>query len=65
MMAAKLIGVREAEEVTKQRNVPKRGAGKQKGKPKAKKEPTDESEAYLKTTNNEDVEILDCIEVEI
>ena len=65
MTAAELIGVREAQEVTKQRKVPKRGAGKRQGKPKAKKESTDESEAYLDTTDDENVEILDCIEVEI
>ena len=65
MTAAELIGIREAEEVTKQRKAPKKGAGKRKGKPKAKKESSDESEAYLDSTDDEDVEILDCIEVEI
>jgi vacuolar-type H+-ATPase subunit E/Vma4 len=38
MTGAELIGVREAEEATKPIRVPKKGARKQKGKSKAKKE---------------------------
>lgn len=64
MTGAELIGVREAEEVTKQRKAPKKSAGKRKGKSKAKKESTDESEVGLDSTDDEDAEILDCIVVD-
>jgi hypothetical protein len=64
MTAAELIGVREAQEVTKQRKAPKKGTRKGEGKSKAKKESSDESEAYLDITDDE-VELLDCIEVEM
>lgn len=64
MMAAELIGIREAQEVTKQRKAPKKSAQKPKGKSKAKKESTDESEVELNDTSDEDSEILDCIVVE-
>jgi hypothetical protein len=64
MTAAELIGVREAQEVTKQRKAPKKGTRKGKGKSRAKKESSDESEAYLEITDDE-VELLDCIEVEM
>src|SRR5271163_2288607 len=63
MTGAELIGVREAEEVTKQRKAPKKSTRKRKGKSKAKKESTDESEAELDSTDDEDGEILDCIVV--
>ena len=59
-----MIGVREAQEVTKQRKALKKGTRKGKGKSKAKKELSDESEAYLDSTDDE-VELLDCIEVEM
>ena len=65
MTATELIGIREAEEATKQRKVLNKGKGKRKGKCKAKKESSDESEADSYITDDEDVEILDCIEVEI
>jgi hypothetical protein len=65
MTGAELIGIREAQEVTKQRNALTKGAGKRKGRSKAKKESTDESEAELDITDDEDVEILDCIVVEM
>ena len=65
MTGAELVGVRQAEEVTKQRKVaPKKGTGKWKGKSKAKKESSDESDVYVDITDDE-VEILDCIEVEM
>ena len=60
-----MIGVREAEEVTKQRKAPKKGTAKRKGRSKAKKESSDESEVYVDITDDEEVEILDCIEVEM
>ena len=62
MTAAELIGIREAQEVTKQRKAPKKGTGKRKAKSKAKEESSDESDAYVDIT---EVEILDCIEVEL
>ena len=64
MTAAELIVVREVEEVTKQRKAPKKSAGKRKGRSNAKKESTDESEVKLDSTDDEDGEILGCIEVE-
>jgi predicted hydrocarbon binding protein len=64
MTGAELIGIREAEEVTKQRKaVPKKDKKKGKSKSKAKKESSNESEGYLDITDDE-VEIFDCIEVE-
>ena len=38
MTGAELIGIRKAEEMTKQRKAPKKGTGKRKGRSKAKKE---------------------------
>ena len=65
MTAVELIGVREAEEVTKQKKVPK-GTRKRKDKSKAKKELSDEeSEAYLDITDDDNVKIFDCIAVEM
>ena len=64
MTAAELIGVQEAEEVTKQRKARQKGAGKWKGRSKAKKESTDDSEEGLDSTSEEDIGILDCIVVE-
>ena len=64
MTTAELIGVREAEEVTKQRKARQKGAGKRKGRSKAKKESTDDSEEGLDSTSEEDIGILDCIVVE-
>jgi ribosomal protein L19E len=65
MTEVELIGVCQADEVSKQRKVaPKKGTGKRKGKSKAKKESSDESDPYVDNTYNE-VEILDCIEVEM
>jgi hypothetical protein len=64
MTGAELIGVREAEEVTKQRKAPKKGIRKRNARAKVKKESSDESEADSYLTDDGDVEILDCIEVE-
>ena len=61
MTGVELIGVREAEEVTKQRKAPKKGGTKRKGRSKAKKESSDKSEVYVDITDDEEVEILDCI----
>jgi len=61
MTAVELIGVREAEEATRQRKASKKGTRKRNARSKAKKESSDESEY---TTDDEDVEIFDCIEVE-
>ena len=65
MTGAELIGIREAEEVTKQRKAPTKGIEKRKGRSKAWEiESSDESEAYLNITDDE-VKIFDCIEVEM
>ena len=64
MTRAELIGVGEAQEVTKQRKSAQKGKGKQRGRSKAKKESSDESEADSYITDDEDVAILDCIVVE-
>jgi hypothetical protein len=64
MTAVELIGVREAEETTKQRKASKKGSGKRNARSKMKKESSDESEADSYVTDDEDVEIFDCIEVE-
>jgi hypothetical protein len=64
MTGAELIGIRQAQEVTKQRKAPKKSARKPKSKSKAKKESTDESEVELNSTSDEDSDILDCIVVE-
>jgi hypothetical protein len=64
MTEAELIGVREAQEVTKQRKSAQKGKGKRRGRSKAKKESSDESEGDSDITGDEDVAILDCIVVE-
>ena len=64
MTVVELIGVWEAEEVTKQRKARQKGAGKWKGRSKAKKESTDDSEEGLDSMSEEDIGILDCIVVE-
>jgi hypothetical protein len=51
--------------VTKERKAPKKGWRKGKGKSKAKKESSDEPDAYVDVTDNEAVEIFDSIEVEL
>ena len=65
MTGAELIGVREAEELTKQKKVPKKGKAKRQGRSKAKKESSDESEADSDIMNDAYVEILYCIAVEM
>ena len=64
MTEVELIGVQEAEELTKQKKALKKGTGTQKGKAKQKKESSNESDMYVDTMDDE-VEILDCIEVEL
>jgi hypothetical protein len=64
MTEAELIGIQEAQEVTKQRKGPQKGKGTRKGRPKAKKESSDESEADSNIPDDEDVKLLDCIVVE-
>ena len=65
MTAAELIEIRAAEEMTKQRKAPKKVAGKRRGlKSQAKNESSDESDEYVDISDDE-VEILDCIEVEM
>ena len=61
----KLIEIRKTEEVIKQRKVSKKNVDKWKGKSNVKNESSDEFEVYIDITNDEDVEILDCIEVEM
>jgi DDE superfamily endonuclease/Tc5 transposase DNA-binding domain/helix-turn-helix, Psq domain len=63
MTAAEMLAVQAAERVTKQRKVPKREPSQRKGKSKARKDLTDELEEELDASEDEDVEILDCIEV--
>lgn len=63
MMGAELIGIRVEQETTKQRKAPKKGTGKRKGRSKAKKESSDESEAHVDITDDNEVEIFDSIEV--
>jgi hypothetical protein len=65
MTGAELIGVREAQDVTKQKKARKTGKAKGKGQSKAKKESSEESEVDSNITGDEDVEILDYIEVEM
>ena len=64
MTGAELIGVQGAEEATKQRKAPKKATQKRNTRSKAKKESSDESEADSYITDDGDVELLDCIEVE-
>jgi hypothetical protein len=64
MTGAELIGVREAEEVTKQRKAPKRGTQKQNVRATVKKDTSDESEGDSYITDDGEVEIFDCIVVE-
>ena len=49
--------------MTKQRKAPKKGTGKRKGRSKAIKESSDESEPYVDITDDDNAEIFDCIEV--
>jgi hypothetical protein len=62
--AAELVGVQKAEEVTKQRKAPKKGTRKRNTRSKAKKKSSGEFESDSYVTENSEVEILDCIEVE-
>ena len=65
MIGEELIRIQEAQEITKQKKVvPKKDRGQGKDKSKAKKESSNESEGYLDITDDE-VEIFDCIEVEM
>ena len=64
MTGAELVEIQAAEELTKQRKAPKKVTGKRKGpKSWAKMESSDECDEYVDTSDDE-VEILDCIEVE-
>jgi hypothetical protein len=65
MTGTELVGVREAEEVTKQRKASKQGTRKRNTRSKVKKESSDESEADSYITDDGEVELLDCIEVEL
>ena len=64
MMATGLIGMKGAEEVTKQRKARQKSAEKRKGRSKAKKELTNGSEEGLDSASAEHVSISDCIVVE-
>ena len=65
MTGTELIEIRVAEELTEQRKVLKKVAGTRRGpKSQAKKESSDESDEYVDTSDDE-VEILDCIEVQM
>lgn len=55
MTGAKLIVVREAQEVIEQRKVPEKDTVKRKGRYRAKKESSSESEAYLDITDERDL----------
>jgi hypothetical protein len=65
MTGEELVGVRAAEEVTKQRKARKQGTQKRNTRRKAKKESSDESEADSYITDDGELEMLDCIEVEL
>jgi hypothetical protein len=64
MTGAELVGVREAQEVTKQRKAPKKGTRKRNTRSKVKKESSDESEADSYVTDDGDGDLLDCIVIE-
>jgi hypothetical protein len=64
MTGAELIGVREAEELTNQKKVPKKDKAKQYGRSKTMKESSDESETDSDIMNTY-MEILYCIAVEM
>jgi len=61
MMAVKLIGVRNAEKITKQRKAQPKGAEKRRGRSNAKKESSDNSEEGLNSMSEEDDGVLNCI----
>ena len=63
--AAELVGVKQAEEATRQRKAPKKAKGKGKGRSKASEKSSNESDVSLDMVDDEDVELLDCIEVEM
>ena len=65
MTAAELLGVEEAEKATKERKA-KKGTGvpRKRGR-KAKEESSDESEIEFELSDDESIELLDCIEVEM
>ena len=65
MTAEELIGIREAEEATRKRKAQNKGAGMRKRRSKARKDSSDDSEVDLNITDDEDVEVLECIEVEM
>ena len=60
---AELVGLRKAEEMTNQRKASKGGTRKRNTRSRAKKESSSESEADSYITDDEGVELLDCIEV--
>ena len=65
MTGTELIEIQAAEELTEQRKALKKVAGTRRGlKSQAKKESSDESDEYVDTLDDE-VEILDCIEVQM
>ena len=65
MTGAELVEIQATEDITKQKKVQKKAGGKRKGlRSGAKKESSDESEAYVDTTDDE-VELLECIELEM
>lgn len=64
MTGTELVGLQKAQEATKQRKAPKKGTQKRNTRSKVEKESNDESEADSYVTDDEEVEVLDCIEVE-
>lgn len=60
-----LVGVREAEQVTDQRNGKEKGTAPPQHRSQARKESNDASEEESDVTEDEEIEILDCIEVEM
>ena len=65
MTGEELVGVQEAEQVTNQRKGKKKGTAPPQCRSKARKESNDVSEEESDITEDEEIEILDCIEVEM
>ena len=63
--AAELIGIQEAEKVTRARKEKRNNKAPRKKGSRAQQEWTDESEVELELSEDDAEEILDCIEVEL
>ena len=63
--AAELIGIQEAEKVTRARKEKQTNKAPRKRGPRVQKESSDESEVELELSEDDASDILDCIEVEL